>query len=435
MDSKKILRYGLFAVIVIIVLICIIPPKIKLGKEIGQINIPLVGDENSAAPKSVTIIVDNSGSMKGYLDFAGFASTNNHFAATVSNIVSDTRRNVNGVEDFTVKVGSQTLDNNNLVDQLTKSMQFGGAVTEIDKLVAGLCSVASDDNVAILVSDMVLSGGLRKIKEEKDTRWNINNLNNLGGKLNDSFTKLKNKELQILLLKYESDFNGNYYYDCTENQLNGKAFKDSMMTNRPFYVMAVGKGDVLKYMTIKNCFSDKCTAVWSTMSLDKNDFKAVDMTDINFTSNQGAWVIGGGREEPLCISTKARQENTAGLRLEWPSFSVPLFLKTGKYVCEIDNELSKAISSATAVVNNNQISSVTLSIDPVDKNMDVKGTITIKSHSIADDSSIDDDTDKTPQEMQSKTWGFKTVIEQLVKVYDTPDERTIASFDIRIAKY
>ncbi len=435
MDNKKILRYGLFAVLAIIFLIVACPRTFKAGTGNGSIDIPAISDTCLATPNSVTIIVDNSGSMKGYLDFAGFVASNNHFAATVSDIVSDSKRNMTGIKDYTIKIGSQILDNDNLVDQLTKSKQFGGAVTEIDKLVADLCSKASDDNVAILVSDMILSGGLQKINAENDKFWKKNNLNNLGGKLNDSFTKLKNNDLQILLLKYESDFNGNYYYDCTENQLKGKIFKDSMMTNRPYYIMAAGKADILKNMVLKNCFADKCTAVWSTLSLNDNDFRTENMTEVRFTSNQGAWVIGGGNDETLCISTKAKQDNTAELTLEWTPFSIPLFLKSGIYKCLINDGLSKAITSANVTVNDGRISSATLSLAPTDKNFDTSGTITIMSESAANNSSIEDDTDKTMEQMKSKTWGFNTVIEQLRKVYNISDERTVASFDIRIAKY
>lgn len=240
MDTKQFL-YGLL--ITVLFSACKPDPQleIKPSKPAAGANSQISG---------VDVYVDCSGSMKGYVAYAKRDAENakQSFKTVVPSLITNIEQKVGAknLKIYNVKDGYYSVENSVSVfyTNLTTGRIFGGATTELNEIIARIIG-SSKNKLSILITDGVLSFGPAKLKQEGEM-YNILNKDILKSYLHHALAG--DTTVSVALVKYLSDFNGTYYYTCMEKtEYTGKLLK-----NRPFYVIAIGKKELLSSFICTN---------------------------------------------------------------------------------------------------------------------------------------------------------------------------------------
>lgn len=206
-----------------------------------QKNASLKDKKEVASVKNVFFYLECSGSMKGFVHFPG-KPINPEFKNDVTAFSSFLVKKMgnNGVKFATVtdgKIGNSVeVDKFNL--QLTKGTVFNGQDTPLDRIISDIIKQVDSQqtpSVGILLTDGVLS--FHPVELVKDRMKNIQNQSVLKSAVRDALINTKN--ITMALVKYESLFNGSYYYDCK----GLKPFDAQIMEHRPYYYFVIGKGE------------------------------------------------------------------------------------------------------------------------------------------------------------------------------------------------
>lgn len=218
-----------------------------------------------AAPKTATIYIDNSASMKGY------AKANSYIAA-LSDLVSlypgtDVRFTSN--DTLHITSGSE------LVNKLTNgTLPYTGQSLLNEDLKKIVESVGKDNKIAFFVTDGIMCGPDSEVK--RDPNYNIHHASELKNQIRDAF---KDKGVGVSVYRLISEFNGEYY--CMDN--------DHKVINSPrsFFIIAIGAPSAVA--DFKGQIAQK----------QQNPlFKINPTNEIDFieprTINQGITVYGGG---------------------------------------------------------------------------------------------------------------------------------------------
>lgn len=260
-NSGKIKKFVLFLVSVIVLFMlirmCIIPPLKQTGNNFQMTKPTLSDDTKVKSLKDVTLYLDNSFSMKGYVDFASLGQDGKDAKAsmigTISNFFDKVYKTFN-IEPV-CQCGGKPYNRNEFLSGMSNFSIFSGQVTELDVMINDICSATSDSGVAVLATDLILSYGKPKLKDEKDTFFNRHHLEELGASVHKAMSNVKKKGFDVLVLQYYSDFNGKYYCNYTENLQPSQFGENKLMKNRPFYLIAIGKTEFLKGLSAYHCFN------------------------------------------------------------------------------------------------------------------------------------------------------------------------------------
>lgn len=198
----------------------------------------------SSTIDAVDIYIDCSGSMKGYVDFdARDAVTANQAFKSIVPTFANNVKPVFGKEPDIYKIRdlSETkVPLTSFITDLNSGEIFGGATTELDKIITKMIAKQQKEGknkVYVLVTDGVLSYGPSILRTKR--MYNISNKNTLQGLLHTALNT--DKTLSLSIVKYLTDFNGDYYYTCKEEvEYGGKLLK-----NRPFYFLVLGKKELV----------------------------------------------------------------------------------------------------------------------------------------------------------------------------------------------
>ena len=184
-------------------------------------------------PASATLLFDASGSMAGYLNsgdprFIGVISAFEFLPDNIKiRLFGEKEESPMDKEAFGKKLNNRSI----------KWSNESNLIAMVDSMVR---HINGGDNVCFLITDGILSGSNSEINSSPEKRFNIIQREKLS---NDLSAKLKEKKgtLSALIVRYTSLFNGRYScYDNTPINLVKK--------NRPFYVIALGKWESLKYI-------------------------------------------------------------------------------------------------------------------------------------------------------------------------------------------
>lgn len=437
--NKKVLLIPV-AIGLIIFTVAQIIKKDETGNRFEMV-IPEV-DKDAASDKELkglTMYLDNSGSMKGYLDFANMPNGNQAnatFIGTLSNFM-DKVKSAYKIEPV-CQCGGSTYARGGFLQGMENFSIFKGAVTELHKAISDLASVATDSTVAVLVSDMVLSYG-RKTLESKGQFYNKQQLEQLGAYVHDAMTDAKDRNLHALVLQYYGDFNGRYYYNYTEN-IVPNCYKDTLMRNRPYYFLVIGKETLLKGLMAKQAFT-KPVHIYATFDMPApNKKQAFELKQRN---NDVAWIIGNPdpkyAEASGTLMTNADfGDAVSSVEVSYPRFDVPGYINTqkdGKLKLVWDETIIKNVSIESNAEAATQILAITFK-----PHKELHTTPNIKillcnDNDWVDAATTDDDTDGL--DISGKTWGFSTIVNNINKVFRsteklTPETIAELKFDIII---
>lgn len=199
---------------------------------------------------AVDIYIDCSASMKGYVDFAAndAATANQKFKEFVTDFANYVTANFGNEPDiYKIRDLSETkVPLNSFIRNLNSGDIFSGASTELHNIITNMIAKQQTDStnkVYILITDGVLSYGPDTLR--KDRMYNINNKNTLRGLLNSALNT--DTTLSLTIVKYLSDFNGDYYYTCMEL----RDYRGQLLKNRPFYFLILGKKELVSSFLAK----------------------------------------------------------------------------------------------------------------------------------------------------------------------------------------
>lgn len=113
--------------------------------------------------------------------------------------------------------------------------------SDLTSMIGSMIKKVNDGNVGIsyLITDGIISGSNKEIKESVDRSFNITSRGTLTARIANAVSKCK-ENVAILLIKYASNFTGKYY--CYTN-IDQENFEEK---ERPFYVVAIGDRKLVK---------------------------------------------------------------------------------------------------------------------------------------------------------------------------------------------
>lgn len=212
---------------------------------------------------AVDIFVDASGSMKGYID--GVQSTFKQVVpGLIPNLTNIDRMGLvqDSINCYTI-VNSQLKkqDTNYFGTSITTASIFNGQSTELHKMIEVVAQsvVNMPEHVGIIVSDCVLSFSDKELKSDREK--NYNDIAILQNSVTNAMTTLYNNNMTVSVVKYTSEFNGNYYYDYHNQKLS--LGQGAIMKDRPYYLILVGKRNLVDAMFDKNAIPSECESVFT----------------------------------------------------------------------------------------------------------------------------------------------------------------------------
>lgn len=393
-------------------------------------------DASGKGVKQVCIYLDNSGSMKGYVDFANVvngAQAKASIIATLSNMM-DNVHSTYGVKAV-CKCGGAEYESNAFLEGMEDFSIFRGAVTELHSMIQSVADSTRKSDVSVIATDMVMSYGKNKLLAEKDTFYNFHQLEQLGAQVHNAMKKCSEKGLQVVVLQYYSDYNGRYYCNYTENlKLNNNG--SVMMKNRPYYLIVIGTEANIKSMMANSCFN-KASHVYASFDMGEPTGKQEYSVELDANSRV-AWNIGDPNhtdvQGSIMTNTSFGAEPSV-LYFSCKKFAIPPYVSltdNSRLVPEWDTSVVSNVEEVTAAGASTQRFKVTLNPH---NSLSSSDNVWIRLNSNIDWMSAASTDDDTQGDITGKTWGFATVIQNINKAYRgtaTPAAEKVAEFSFRV---
>ncbi|AQG78305.1 hypothetical protein [Spirosoma montaniterrae] len=276
--------------------------------------------------------LETSASMGGYLKGA----------TEFKNIVADFVTKANQIKPLslhTISAGKpQPLnsDINQFVAQLATTPLATGKSSELHQIFRQVGETAAGNNVAIFVSDCILSFPDADIRRDPEVNRN-NAASTLKNNMYDQFARFNKQGIGATVYAYTSAFNGTYYtYQNQKQKLVGE--------QRPFYIWVIGKQALLA--DVNRQLSD----LLSTQPTKRLDFGAVNPLktyDLFFSLNKkGDWRAVRGNVAEIKTGRKADPvEFAVGLTLD----KLPAYAQAENYIRQ--NLKTSATNGGVKLVN------------------------------------------------------------------------------------
>ena len=413
-----------------------------------EMTIPKVVKSSESNIRAVDLYIDFSGSMKGYIDFQPNNKKDTIFAkskpeADMIPMLTKLLNNINS----TYSVESNCHCNKKVYgkDDFSNAMRdrsvFGGSVTRLDGFFKQLVEQASDTSIVIAVSDMVMSYGVSEL-QKKGKDYNRTQMAQISSDVHTAMTNAHTKGLDVLLLQYYSPYNGKYYCNYTEN-IDANKFKDSLMLDRPYYIMMVASRNNLESIMQNDCINRKdLKGIYTSFVLGDN-FDS-QCYNVSTTNSSASWYVGDIENDTtskdntgeLWADKSNLDENTKSeFTFSCKRFELPKFIKEDK------------VEQLNLVWDNKCIDSVLLKDDatdtlltyivklkrPGDLNSGETWFLLNSASSSMASAHIDDDVNISLDGMRGKTWGFGKIIDGFDEVYKTPKQSEMARFKFKVS--
>lgn len=422
---------GLLAIVVLVILI--VPGDNDRG---NNFTMSIPGNESSenCNIKSATLFVDFSGSMRGFVDGKNRRNPiefDKFKAVMISNVG-------NGLTNLAYKYkiqpqstcGNRTYDNKGFLDAMENHSIFNMNVTLLNDMLSECIGSVSDTSIGILVSDMILSYGKRKLRDENNPSYNKHHLADLSGKIYETLMDARsNKDMHIVLLQYLSDYNGHYYCNYTEN-IESNKYDTVLMKQRPFYVLLCGTEGNLRSVMAKKCFTG-FENVYASFILPQPQEQPFEVN----TAHPAIWHVGGenpdNNDKGVVWTTADEDDSQEDLTIRCKSYIVPTYVKASP-ILEFNKDVFSKVDGP--VMDNNELV-FTARLNPygkLKKNMNACISVVTDGDWI-ENSSTDNDITDDASSLQCKTWGFRFLAEQFSKVYKTPEKQTIAKIEFLVS--
>lgn len=267
----------------------------------------------AATINQINFFLETSASMGGYLK----GSTT--FKDVVSEIVTKANT-IKPVSVYTIAETTKPYTGNltSFVEGLATTPLATGRSSELHKVFRQVGEKAKNNNIAILVSDCMLSFPDAEIKRNPDINQ-TDASSVLKNEIYDQFSQLNKAGIGATVYAYTSAFNGTYYdYQNHKTKLTAEA--------RPFYVWVIGNQALL------NQFNAQLRELLSTQPTKQLGFgsgKALTTYDLFFSLNKtGDWRVEKGNITELTVKPAKPAEFAIGLNLS----SLPAYAQTEAFL-------------------------------------------------------------------------------------------------------
>lgn len=185
---------------------------------------------------NINIILENSGSMAGYLNGSRFKNNITGLIAELDKINSNNNRNLS-IKNLKFYTFSDNMNLNQFsgsafefCDKINKKGLAIGKTSPTDDFIKLLVDSSKKGNIDILITDLVIA------------KKNFNADNLIQSKFNIIFNSAKNKNLGVVLYRFTSDFIGKYY------PVKGTSFLIKNPIDRPYFVFLIGPKNELNLL-------------------------------------------------------------------------------------------------------------------------------------------------------------------------------------------
>ena len=203
----------------------------KTDNIIQEDEYPQMSDYVVSQPKIVKAYIDASGSMRGYFS----KGSDGRFISAISDADAD---EIVWMDDSFTPIKS---------DNLTSAVldgSFKGADSRFDNMILRIredLEFDSVQNLGLLFTDGIISSSVAETNKVPD--YTIKSFTVLKNHIKKS---LVDSGLAISLLRLESKFDGHYW------NYQNKDAGNVVIQNRPFYVIAIGSPEVVRYFNTNN---------------------------------------------------------------------------------------------------------------------------------------------------------------------------------------
>lgn len=408
MDKKKIFGIPLLLGVVAIIVWLMFDSDPKAGNKF-EATVQSPESVKVDSINDISLYVDFSGSMRGYIDFAGIESGKNIFISTVTSMLDNLESQYN--------IASKSKCGNDVYhkDQLRLAMQnkkiFNEQTTSIQNMINEAKSMSNGNSLSIVVSDMIMSWGKKKIIESKDTFYNKTQIDGLGAAIHSEMKAVKSNGLDVMMVQYLSDYNGRYYCNYTENVKSPDKYKSTKMEKRPFYIFFIGKANLLKDILFKYLIKDYAN-IYTSFDVDKcSKTVPYKVTPLEGDRYAKLWFIGDAQNPDdlgTIWTTDNLNDSQATFIFKCGDFVIPPY-------CYTRNTKLSAVSepdvfSAASVDTTDFSVKVTLKPFNMLKTGDVELCVICNNNWIAESSTYDDINE---DHLEGKTWGLAKIIETI----------------------
>ncbi len=264
--------------------------------------------------QTIHFFLETSASMGGYL------KGNTAFKDVVTDVVTKTNQ-IRPVSLYTISAKPQPFagDVGAFVAQLATTPLATGKSSELHQIFGQVGQRAKNNDIAILVSDCILSFPDADIRRDPEVNRN-NASSTLKASINNQFAAFSKQGIGATVLAYTSPFNGTYYtYQNQKKPLVGET--------RPFYIWIIGK------QTLIAPFTQQLLERLSTPPAKQLDFGmagALNRYDLFFGLNKsGKWRATQNNLADIELGRRAKSvEFAIGLNLS----ALPAYAQAETYL-------------------------------------------------------------------------------------------------------
>lgn len=210
-------------------------------------------------PTKVTVYLDNTSSMMGYIKPKAKDAITTDFTDVFTRGIGHYYANdtIEAVYVNKPAIGKGAslarISFDQMSSQLTSKQIVMGDAFTMDALLDSVITTAATDtlhnNIAFIVTDGILSGTNEEIARDRPYRkFNINNKGLLQGRINKAVKKAHEKGYGAAIYQFNANYDGDYYkYNNFTDHIK--------VDNRPFYLVAIGDRSLIEDFTndgIKN---------------------------------------------------------------------------------------------------------------------------------------------------------------------------------------
>ncbi len=239
----------------------------------------------------IHFFLETSASMGGYL------KGGTTFKDVVADVVTKANQ-IHPVSLYTISAKAQPVTGgvNSFVAELATTPLATGKSSELHQMFKQVGSKAVGNDLAIFVSDCILSFPDADIKRDPEVNQN-NASSTLKNNMYDQFASFSKQGIGATVLAYTSPFNGTYYtYQNQKQKLAGES--------RPFYVWVIGK------QSLVGPFVQQLTDQLTTVPAKRLDFGAagtLNHYDLLFALNKkGDWRADHNNVTNIDMGRKAK---------------------------------------------------------------------------------------------------------------------------------
>ena len=391
--------------------------------------------EDNLAPPNFKIYIENGASMDGYIrGRTDFESVLMDLVVQIDNNYSENKPDLFYISPNPKPIGTKINDFVNYISELEPIdwRIFGrSSETKVNNLIENVVRDIDENEVAILISDYIYSvNGI-------DTEGLLNSEKY---KLKNQFWKtLSKSDLSTLILKFSSNFNGNYYdRNDSPTKINDK---------RPYYIWVFGNKNYLTDFEDKIDLTDM-VGFQKKYNINKIESNQSPYLGLLLPSSSNYKISKRSKNGIIPNPTKYSSENPFEfhviLKIDDMNIDNNYLMNENNYMINEGKYFKvKDISEFSMVspiiddfnfkkfrdYNPTHIMTITSEYDIYPQILKIKLLDNVPEW-IAESSTLDD---RNIENNANKTFGFKFLVNGIKEAYQkTSDEENIFSFDIEI---